>query len=364
MPCGDNRLGKAKIIENKMLHELQKINFENQKIPSEVESAMRSLFDKYQDSLVSSAISAEERAVHWDDEKRKPKMHIGCTILALGKNLDLSQPAIYTGANNKPEKGDMLDYPSRKCGEMNVLENALGVGYPGKIQAEPTEEMEKEDLGVIVAIVTVSEAQNTREADTYNHDVVYPCKQCLTNYQFLVDKGVLSLKSVIYNARIKDGKVVAGEPITVEALFDKFKDGTEERHQSTLKDLLHTLNIALIEYKRQIEAIKTRLGNFKDDPVPPIIPGGIYKIKLDSQRDRVEAILEAKDFCLGTIMSAIKSAAEEGVVKPRILDNLGLDANLLDSKKLDLEDLKGFSDSELGRISNKYLEILAKIVEE
>ncbi|MCL5666205.1 MAG: hypothetical protein M1383_00290 [Patescibacteria group bacterium] len=217
----------------------------------EVEGNFSQLFDGHKDSLVSSAISAEKRALHWDDENRNPKMHVGCSILTLGKKADLSKPDIYTGANSKPEPGDMVAYPNRKCAEMNALENAFGEEYEGKIKPEPFEEMEKEDVGVVAAIVTVSPSENTGETDTINHKIVYSCKQCVSSYKVLMEKGILTPKTIVYNARTKDGTVVAGEPVELGILLEKNSKDEEAKNAKTIEDLFQTISKIKASFYRQ-----------------------------------------------------------------------------------------------------------------
>lgn len=333
-----------------MLHELQQIHFEHQEIPPDVADSLRSLFNGYEKSLVSAAVSAESRAEHWDDANRKPKMHVGCSILILNKDLDLSQPAIYTGANNK-KSPEMLAYPERKCGEMNAFENTLGIDYPGKIKAKQYEEMEKEDLGLVVAIVTASESRNTGELDTATDDVVDPCKQCMTNYEYLVQQGVLSPKTIIYNIRIKDGKVVAGQPRPLGELLEKFKDGKEELWRNAIRDLLNARKKAFEEYRHELHNVSAKYGNPKDYK---ILPNVSIKAQLDIERERTEKIMAARGDCVDTIISAMKSAVEEGVPKSMVVASLGLNPSVLETET------PGFSNSEILNIENAYVDFFTK----
>lgn len=334
-----------------MLERLEQIDLPKTHLTPEVSASFMRMFEGHKDALVSAAIAAEERGVHWDDTNRRPKMHVGCALLALNKNLDLSNPAVYTGANSKPVRGEMLPYPERKCAEMNALENALGVEYEGKIHSPGEEE---EDLGAIAAIVTVSQPMNTGEVDTYDHDVVYSCKQCQRDYTHLLEEKVISEDTIIYNARIKDGKVVAGEPIPLKKLFEIFKDGSEERVQSTLKQLVIEKNAAFAEYRKYLEKRNGNKKNhrFDDRLVTPDL--GVASL-LDRQRDRTEDLQLAREACLLRIINAIKSAVEESAPKQRVLDSLGLEDIVLKSPT------SSFSKTELEQISKKYLDFMVEL---
>lgn len=329
-----------------MLEVLQHSDFEHQKNSKEITETLPvdQLFNAYEKSLVSSAISAESRAEHWDDANRIPKMHLGCSILTLNKNFDMSQPAIYTGANVKLKAG-VLPYPERKCSEMNAFENALGIKYPEKIIPEKYEEIEKEDLGLIAAIVTVSESRNTGELDTASDDVVYPCKQCMTNYEYLLNQGVLSPKTVIYNARIKEGQVVAGQPIPLEQLLAKFSDSREKMSIEGISELLNVRKDAFAKYRKVLHDINKRFGEPKDYP---IVPGDSFKAALDVQRERVGEVNLAREDCILTIIKAMRSLAEEGVPKQRIVSCLGLSSKIIESEK------PVFSKAELESIERTY----------
>ncbi|MEK7162061.1 MAG: hypothetical protein AAB729_05230 [Patescibacteria group bacterium] len=106
-----------------MFHELSQINFVEQKIPPEIEVALAQLFESHKNSMVTAAISASERAEHWD-KKRLIPMHVGCSMLILENGFDLSEPKIVTGANIK-KSARMLAYPDRVCAEMAAKNNAL-----------------------------------------------------------------------------------------------------------------------------------------------------------------------------------------------------------------------------------------------
>jgi hypothetical protein len=310
-----------------MLHELKRIHserpevFEHQEIPPEVEAAIWDIFKKYEDSLVAAAISAEQRAVHWDDAKRRPKMHVGCSVLVLDKSLDLSKLAIYTGANSKPKPGFMLPYPQRKCAEMNALENILGVDYKGKISLKPFEEVEKEDLGLILAIVTASESHNTGEEDTIDHKVVYSCKQCQTNYKYLEGLKVLSPKTVIYNIRTKDGKKEVGEPMPLGEMFSKFEDSKTKTREKSLREFVETKNEEIRIYLQKLEIIKFDIndrilgaeGTLEDEELSAEIEV--------LEREGRERISEAKQDCVSNIYDAWQSAEEEGVGREDLYHN-------------------------------------------
>jgi len=329
-----------------MLNELQRFNFENPRLSPEVAEAIPKLFEGYSDSLVAAAVSAEKRAEHWDKDRPK-RMHVGCSILVLGKNLDLSQPAIYTGANFKPNPGD-LPYPDRKCSEMNAFENILGVQYSGKIEAEKYEEMEGKDLGFIVAIITTSEAHNTQESDTADHDVVYPCKQCQTNYKFLLEKGIVSEKTIIYNLRTKDGKPEAGEPMELGKLLEKFAKGEEERNLKSIADMLAVQKNALTDYREAIKNIENRFGRPDEIvDIPANLDDKPYRRTLYRERDHAEAVLEEKGIYAGTVINALKSALEEGVSKERLIKSLGLTRVVIEPNS------KGFNKSELEQMSQE-----------
>ena len=76
-----------------MFHELSQINFVEQKIPPEIEVALAQLFESHKNSMVTAAISASERAEHWD-KKRLIPMHVGCSMLILENGFDLSEPKL------------------------------------------------------------------------------------------------------------------------------------------------------------------------------------------------------------------------------------------------------------------------------
>ncbi len=334
-----------------MLERLEQIKFPETHLSPEVSASFMRMFEGNKAAMVSAAIEAEKRGVHWDDENRNPKMHVGCAILAIGKDLDISNPAIYTGANSKPVQGEMLPYPDRKCAEMNALENLIGIEHEGKIHS-PGEE--KEDTGPIAAIVTVSQPMNTGEVDTYDHDVVYSCKQCQRDYAHLLKENIISEETVIYNARIKDGKVVAGEPITLKKLFEVLKDGSEERIQTTLKQLIVEKNAAFAEYRQYL---KKRNGNHKNNRSKDRAVSREPEVVslLDSQRDKTEDLQLARENCQLRIIKAIKSATEESVPKQRILDGLGLEDVILSSPT------SSFSEAELEQISKKYLDFMVEL---
>jgi len=319
-----------------MLEKLEQIIKETKTKPSGVEEQIPQLFENYKEALIAAAISAEERALHWNKEK---PVHVGCSLLALGKNLDLSMPAVYTGANIKELPGDFA-YPDRKCGEMVALENITGLNDP-KDEENKGEGVEKGDLGLILAIVTVSESFNTGEADTIDHDVLYPCKQCQTNYQFLLDKGVVSEKTVICNLRTKDGKIEKGESITLGEMFEKFRSEKEQRNLKTIGDLLEVEKRATHSYLASVEKIT---------------------IDIKNQRERTERIFEELEVYSTAVKNALKSAVEEGVSKERIVSSLKLPNIDLDKKT------RGFSSAELDLIMEAlfkpFLENLPKPIKE
>ena len=180
-----------------MLHKLEELNLEPQETPEWVIEKIPQLFEEDKKKLVDAAISAEVMAKHHDKER---PIHVGCSVLALGEKLEIDNPIIYTGANFKLKPG-MLAYPERKCAEMVAFEGILGLR---DVENEGVDRV-RSDLRLIVAIVTVSESPNTRETDTIDHDVLLPCKQYQTNYEFLLQKGILNEKTIIYNARTKNG---------------------------------------------------------------------------------------------------------------------------------------------------------------
>ena len=85
-----------------------------------VEETFPALFKAHKDSMVGVAANAETRAEHWN------KVHIGCCIITLNKDLDPAEPAFYAGANRK-HSSEMLAFPNRMCGEMEAFVNALGL---------------------------------------------------------------------------------------------------------------------------------------------------------------------------------------------------------------------------------------------
>ena len=316
-----------------MLNELERFNIAQQEIPPGVQQAIPELFEGYKNSMINAAISAEKRAKHHSN------LRVGCSLLALGKNFDLSTPGLYTGANEKPNKG-MLAYPERQCAEMQALMSVLAE-QNGNDEGE-IEKGELKEGGLVAVIVTVSESRNTGEPDTVDHDILYPCKQCQTNYEYLLSKGRLSNETIIYNIRTKGGKPVAGEPMTLKALLEKFDGEKEQMNFRSVNEMLQVRKEAIEEYKKRLASIKVEFSP------------GAEKINRDLQREKVEESLEAMDICMHKISNAVKSATEEGVEKQRILDSLALSEIPLDNSK------KGFSERELSLILRVVQERLLK----
>ncbi len=334
-----------------MFGKLEEINPKIRKTPMEVAEAIPQVFKAYKNAMIAAAISAEKRAQYWNKEK---PVHIGCSLLVLGEKLDLSQPAIYTGANIKLSP-EILAYPERKCGEMIAFENALELKEDkDKTEEERAEEntgdgIEKGDVGLILALLTVSRAFNSGEADTVNHDIMYPCKQCMTSLKYMLKKGIISNKSIIYNARIgQKGELIRTEQITFKDLLEKFKSGEEERNLKTIQDLLSERDKAAQLLFKSVEKINYDIN----EDIKSIAPLTRKDVLTGFQRERNEKVFEEERAYTVLIKNALKSGIEEGVSKERLVDSLGLADIVLDTT------IGRFRDDELDSIVEKLLQPL------
>lgn len=316
--------------------------FEPQIIPPELENSFRQVFDAYRSNLVEAATRSEGRAEHWN--KDDPTM-VGCSILTVGKDFDLSQLSLHSGANSKPEPG-MLAYPLRKCAEMQALEGALNIEQNAKVDKneKSDEPVEQGDLGVVVAVVTVSKKRNTGEEDTKDYHVLDTCKQCMTDYDLLMKAGRVSEKTIIYNVRLAEDGPLVGEPVPLGPLLKKFKENQPVRVENSIKDLLlvrddmvraflqevgstekqlyKELEKKLLELKGQIK-IEAQKGQKKDFE----LLDRQEKITLEFQREVTESLLSKAEILVDEyvkrIMSAMLSAFEEGASKKLIISRLG-----------------------------------------
>ena len=209
---------------------------------------------------------------------------------------------------------------------------------------------QKGDLGVVVAVVAVSKSRNTGEPDRINHDVLLPCNQCLTTYDDMVEMGILSEKTIIYNARIDEhGKVIAGKAVTVGELLKDFKKSQEERNRRTVHDLLEVKDrataeflVASLEFKKNLagsEIVELEKGVNRIDPSKrvDVINRGI----LDLQRERKDKMVEEVAIFAEKVRNGLLSAFEEGLSKQRLVEVLGLKECQINPNT------KGFSDNEL-----------------
>lgn len=170
--------------------------------PEAIEASLKWL-DYYRQSLVSTAASARNRGVSW----RPKPFKIGCSLLAVSGNPDLAEPQLYTSANYKPQGGEW-DWPERRCGEMSTVYQAL-----------------KDQCKFIPAIVTVTNERSTGESGTENHDIVHPCVKCREMFKDLMQTGVISPKTRIYNVRDDgSGKVLKDKEMTIGELLQKYED--------------------------------------------------------------------------------------------------------------------------------------------
>lgn len=186
------------------MRRLEKMNLDVsvvEPLSQEVRDTCIKWLNNFRQSLISGAASARERGESWRSFK------IGCSLLALGKNLDLAEPQLYTSANYKPESGEH-DWPSRKCGEMSTVFEAI-----------------KDECRFIAVIVTVSSERSTLEHGTEFHDVVHPCKFCRELFRELINLGVMSTETIVLNVR-DDGKgaVLSNEEHTVGRILEIYND--------------------------------------------------------------------------------------------------------------------------------------------
>lgn len=348
-----------------MLHELDRLKLEPHEINEEVERAVPQLFEAYPESLVIAAINAGKRAEHWNKEH---PTEVGCSILALGEDMDFSKPELFTGANIKKQEG-MLAWPRRKCAEMTALASALNHQDENSEEVKlanqgwTDKEMEVGSLregGVIVGIVTASEQRNTGEADTFNHDVLYSCKQCMTDYDILYQAGRISKKTVIYNIRTKNGKPVAGEPVSYEKLLEKFGTEKEQRNLKSIEEMLEAKQKAVNGYLEKVKNINENFIRQKNALIrhSPEGPGELEEELRFLQRDAVEDKWAAFAECFDTISHALKSAAEEGVPKQRLVDSLGLPELKMSPET------RGFSQNELDKILDELKKPLVENLQE
>jgi hypothetical protein len=290
--------------------------------------------------MVGVATSAEMRAEHWNN------VHVGCSIIVLNKDLDPAEPSIYSGANRK-NSSEMLAFPNRMCGESEAFVNALDIEGPNHkfVDSDVFDRIgwakQKGDLGVVVAVVAVSKSRNTGEPDRLSHDVLLPCNQCLTTYQDMVDMGILSSQTIIYNARINEqGKDIAGEPVTVGKLLEDFKKTKEERNRRSIQDLFEVKDRAVaefltasLEFKKNIPA--SEMGKR---------PGSIGKGKEGLARERKEVLIDEIAIFAGKVRNALLSAFEEGLSKQSLVEVLGLKESYIN------QNTKGFSNNEIKSI--------------
>jgi cytidine deaminase len=182
---------------------LQEIEKTGEELPEDaIEVALKSV-EAYQPALIVAAASARGRGVSW----RPQPFRIGCAILALNKDLDLSELQMFTGANYKPNQGEQHEWPERKCSEMVAIEEALKAG-----------------VKFIPAIVTVSSEKSTLEFGTEMHDVVHPCKRCRDFFKELIKRGIMSPKTKLVSIRDNGiGKVEQKEERGLNELLELYQ---------------------------------------------------------------------------------------------------------------------------------------------
>jgi cytidine deaminase len=282
-----------------MLSEISKYNLEPQEIPFELESSLPQFFDGHKNSIITAAISAEERAEHHSG------VHVGCSVLALNKELDLSEPQLYTGANQKKRKG-MIPWPERQCAEMQAIKQALDEG-----------------CAFIPAIVTVSKSRNTGEKDTLDHDIMHPCKQCQVLFGELLkpERGILSSQTIVYNARIENGQPVAEESMPLGDLLKKLKKDEEEIYLSSLQDFMEVKDFEIESCARSIEIINLDIERQAQEAQNDLTGDALIVKIRDLELERSQRIMDVRHKCAANIRDAWESSIEEGVKEEDLKKN-------------------------------------------
>jgi hypothetical protein len=353
-----------------MRNKLLEYKFEPQEMPPELEPSIRQIFDAYKDDLVKGATRAEARAEHWN--KSDPTM-VGCAILLVGKDFDLSQPSIHFGANSKPEPG-MLPYPLRKCAEMQALEGALNIDREQKNggNGKSSEPVEQGDLGVVVAVVTTSRNRNTGEAETKGEHVVDSCKQCMSDYEILKKVNRVSDDTIIYNVRLEDGKPVAGEIKRLGPLLKKFRENQPIRIENSIKDLLQVRDEMVRAFLQAVSGTEKQLYKELEERLSQLTESirreALKEVKNfelleeqkaqihDLQREIREGVFAKAETLVyeysNRILMAMLSAFEEGASKKQIITRLGLENTEIN------ELTEGFDDEDQKLIREKLAEYL------
>ncbi len=347
-----------------MFNEYSRFQLKPREIPPEVEGTFLTLFEKNKKILFDAAVREEGKAEHHGG------VTVGCGMVIINKDLDLSEPEIFTGANTKPSSV-MLGWPDRECAEARGLLNALNVPRPGK-ENDPRwadKDITKGSLrdgGVVAAVLTVSKKKNTGEADRLGHDVLISCNQCIVNYEGLMKLGLVTKNTIIYNARIENGEEVAHVQKTIGQILDKFHEDTERRNQSSIEDILHVRQENTKAFLAKVAPINADIdGQILKLDSRPVPSGnlkrkekffeGLQNAKLDLERERSVKKLEEMTPYVNAITTAIISALEEGVPKPRLIEVLGLENVSITTSEhfgnLELESIRGALETYLNELS-------------
>lgn len=321
-----------------MRNEYSRFELQPREIPPGVEAVFPSLFNGNKDIMFNAAVRAEKRAQHHNDVK------IGCAIIVINKNLDLADPEIYTGENTKLS-ADMLAWPDRECAEARALLNSFNVPRPGMEQDPRWADKEiipgsLKEGGVVGAVLTVSQNENTGEADRHGHNVLISCNQCIVNYEALMKLGLVTRNTIIYNALIdENGQELAHVEKILGQILDEFHDPeeTEKRNLSTIKDLLRVRDKAVEGFLRKVAPINTEIDAQILKLSTVTLPVGassedlqkftekLQKASVSLVRERSDRKSEEMPEYVEPIIKALTSAFEEGVPKNRLMEALGLE---------------------------------------
>ncbi len=235
------------------------------------ESLIRKLFDENKIALINLAVEAQKDAKHHSNTL------VGCSILTYPNINKLEQSKFFSAGNRKLKRGQ-LAWPKRQCAEMRAIRQALEQGQ-----------------GFIPAIVTASEKHNTGEADKTGHDIIDPCRQCQGMFRVLLERGVLSPNTQLYNARVNSiGSVLSHQRLSLGLALEHWGENDEQAKDLALQDLTEEWEKLSQEYLMAKIVLKVSRS------------GATSKI-LARQEKLVKTNFETK------VLRAVKTALEEGV---------------------------------------------------
>ncbi len=272
------------------------------------EGLIRKLFEARKDELVKSAIEAQRDARHYGNT------HVGCAILTCLDFAHLEQGKIVTAGNRKHKPG-MVAWPKRQCGEMRAIRKALKSGDK-----------------FIPAVVTASQKANTGELDKAHNTVIDPCRQCQGMFRVLLEKGVVSLHTQLYNTRVDAfGNVLDHQQLSLGIALENWGKNDKEAIELSLQDL----KIAWEDFKARYLLAKILFKVSKEATTPQMIARQEKKVKVEF---------------MGQVMRAVKSALEEGVGIAQISQVFGLSLSSETTVAGLIEQIKQVIDREIAKI--------------